>query len=393
MKKILFLLISLTCLNAKNYYLSDFIKLESILKEVKAGDTIIIKDGIYKNIDIIFKANGKLDKTIKLKAEHPYKVIISGKSSMSILGDYLEVEGIVFKNGYPSKSNLITIGSKKIISNNCILNKIKVINFNSKKSSDKYSWVTLYGGHHNIVKNSLFTCMKNRGVTLKVILLKNAKPNYHIIKNNIFSFREKGKKNGYEIIRIGTSKTSLQSSKTVVENNYFYKCNGELEIISNKSCDNQYSFNTFEDSDGMLTLRHGNNCIVKNNIFLNKTATMGGIRVVGNGHKIINNTFYNIGSTPLKAAISFMNGAKKAKKWDYTQVKDCLIENNNFYNTKYTISFGTNRTFKNGENYILFPKNIKFIKNKFYNCQYFLYNPIKNNKNIKFIENEFYNCK
>ena len=43
-----------------------------------------------------------------------------------------------------------------------------------------------------------------------------------------------------------------------MEQNFFDRCDGELEIISSKSCDNIYRGNTFLNCAGMLTLRHGN---------------------------------------------------------------------------------------------------------------------------------------
>src|SRR5205085_451321 len=64
------------------------------------------------------------------------------------------------------------------------------------------------------------------------------------------------------------------------------------EIISSKSCENVYRFNTFLDCAGMLTLRHGNRCLVEGNFFLgHHKHGAGGIRVIGEDHKIINNYF------------------------------------------------------------------------------------------------------
>ena len=51
--------------------------------------------------------------------------------------------------------------------------------------------------------------------------------------------------NGGETLRIGTSHYSLSDSFTVVENNYFERTNGEVEIISVKSGKNQIRNNVF----------------------------------------------------------------------------------------------------------------------------------------------------
>ncbi len=190
--------------------------------------------------------------------------------------------------------------------------------------------------------------MKNRGVTLKVGLLANALPNYHQIDHNEFSYRKMGKRNGYETIRIGDSTRSLQNSRTTVENNLFIQCDGEIEIISNKSCENRYIHNTFKNSKGMLTLRHGNRCLVKDNFFFaDGNEKMGGIRIIGEGHRIINNYLEGVGSSPYRAAISFMNGMPNPPLYQYTQVKDCFITHNKLINTKYSIDTGAN--YKNGK--------------------------------------------
>lgn len=103
--------------------------------------------------------------------------------------------------------------------------------------------------------------------------------------------RKKGAGNGFETIRFGLSGTSLSPSRSVIENNIFENCNGEIEIVSNKAGGNIYHKNTFKSSYGSLTLRHGNNVIVAKNKFLqNNTPDAGGIRVAaGSGHIIYNN--------------------------------------------------------------------------------------------------------
>ena len=90
--------------------------------------------------------------------------------------------------------------------------------------------------------------------------------------------------NGGETIRIGTSANSMESSRTIVENNTFKNCDGEIEIISNKSANNIFRNNLFLESKGSLTLRHGNNTLVEGNVFLgNNVSKTGGIRVINEG--------------------------------------------------------------------------------------------------------------
>jgi len=94
--------------------------------------------------------------------------------------------------------------------------------------------------------------------------------------------------NGGETLQIGLSGRSLTDAHTLVENNLFVNCNGENEMISNKSSANTYRYNTFRDSaSGELTLRHGNDCVVHSNFFLNTA----GLRFFGDDHQIYSNYF------------------------------------------------------------------------------------------------------
>jgi len=115
-------------------------------------------------------------------------------------------------------------------------------------------------------------------------------PNRHRIDHNHFGPRPPLGRNGGETIRVGDSSRSLHESGTVVERNLFERCDGEIEVISNKSCGNIYRSNTFLECAGMLTLRHGNRCVVEGNVFLGRRKKgSGGVRIIGEGHTVINN--------------------------------------------------------------------------------------------------------
>jgi poly(beta-D-mannuronate) lyase len=81
----------------------------------------------------------------------------------------------------------------------------------------------------------------------------------------------------------------MTDAHSLVEHNLFVKCNGENETISNKSGGNVYRYNTFRDSVGELTLRHGNHCEVYGNFFFNTH----GLRFFGDDHRIYSNYFEN----------------------------------------------------------------------------------------------------
>ena len=115
----------------------------------------------------------------------------------------------------------------------------------------------------------------------------------------------------------------------MVENNYFERCNGEVEIISNKSGGNVFRGNVFLESRGTLTLRHGNDNLVENNVFLgNGVDHTGGIRVINKRQTIRNNYLQGLAGYRFGSALTIMNGVPDSPINRYHQVEDSVIENN-----------------------------------------------------------------
>ncbi|MCX6308021.1 MAG: hypothetical protein NTY32_04010, partial [Bacteroidia bacterium] len=121
------------------------------------------------------------------------------------------------------------------------------------------------------------------------------------------------------------------SSSSIVDGNYFEHCNGEVEIISNKSCDNKLVNNTFFESEGSLVLRHGNRAVVAGNWFIgNGKEYTGGVRVINEGHLIYNNYFYKLRGDEFRSALAIMNAIPDSPPSGYAPVKDVLIANNTY---------------------------------------------------------------
>ncbi len=79
----------------------------------------------------------------------------------------------------------------------------------------------------------------------------------------------------------------MYRSGTIVENNVFDRCDGEVEIISNKSNGNIYRGNLFLRSRGALTLRHGDDTLVEGNVFRGDGKDFtGGIRVINRNQSL-----------------------------------------------------------------------------------------------------------
>jgi len=77
------------------------------------------------------------------------------------------------------------------------------------------------------------------------------------------------------------------SNKIRILNNLFSNSIGDgMEVIANKSNDNIIEGNYFNNNKGGVSIRYGNNCIVKNNIFINNEQN---IRLFGKGHEVYGN--------------------------------------------------------------------------------------------------------
>lgn len=328
--------LSISCNNTaqKSNTVKDISAFNEAVNKIKPGETITLANGVWENVELVFKAKGTKEKPITLKAQEKGKVIISGLSNLSISGAYLVVEGLVFQNGYTPTSEVISFKtSSKELANNCRLTECVIDNFSNPERQESDYWIGVYGKNNRIDHNHI-EGKSNLGVTMAVRLNSvESQENKHQIDHNYFGPRPNLGSNGGETLRIGTSHYSLTNSKTIVEYNYFDRCSGEQEIISNKSCQNTYRYNTFFECKGGMSLRHGNETLVEGNVFLgNGVASTGGIRVINGQQKVVNNYSYGLTGDRFKGAFVIMNGVPNSSINRYHQVKDAIVENNTFVN-------------------------------------------------------------
>ncbi|MEI6751844.1 MAG: chondroitinase-B domain-containing protein [Paludibacter sp.] len=330
---IIFALVASFSLVAKNYKVSNFNQLNAGIKSVAAGDSIIMANGIWKDVQIVFKGNGKKGKYISLKAETPGKVLIQGESSISLSGNWLYVSGLVFTKGYtPGTTTILFKTSDTDYAYNCVVSNCVIDKFNQPYRETIDNWVALWG-KNNSVEYCYFGGKTNEGCTFIVCPNdSNSIHNKHHIYRNYFGLRPRLGSNGGESMRLGTGEVCTFSSETVVEENYFEHCRGEVEIISNKSCNNQFINNTFFESEGSLVLRHGNNALVKGNWFIgNGKPFTGGIRIINEGHRIFNNYFYKLRGDEFRSPLTIMNAIPDSPPTGYAAVKNVILSNNTWY--------------------------------------------------------------
>lgn len=332
---------------AKDITVGSDAELKKAIAQAKAGDNIVLKDGTYRDIQIEFFAEGTKEKPIVLRAQTPGNVFIEGQSNLQLGGSYLVVQDLHFRNGYtPSKALIrFKIDDDKIAFHSKVTN-IVIEEFTQADREVTDQWIQFWG-QHNELSHSYIAGKSNFGPTVMVMLKGNQHVNnHHQIINNHFGPRpRKGGPHG-ETMQIGDSSTSMTPSYTNVENNYFERCNGEVEIISSKSNFNSFKNNVFFESEGSLVLRHGNYATIDGNVFIGdgESKFYGGIRVINTGHWVTNNYFYKLKGEEFRAPIAVMNGIPKAPMNRYNQVTDAVVAYNTWVDspTPWYFSVGYN---------------------------------------------------
>lgn len=317
MKKIaLLFFVFLTCIglmNARTFNVNSVSSYNNAVSNSNSGDVIIWKKGTFKDIDI------RLDKSgIVLKAEELGGTIFNGASKLLVTGNDNKIEGFQYIGGNITNDKIVieSRGDRNDFSHIVIKDYFcqKYVVFTDRAQRNKFSYSTF--------ENRTFIGDKN----IFQITISETESSYNVISHCQFlNFRGPGNGADYgvEPIRIGqTFKSDREfKSRCVVEYCYFSQCNGDAEIISNKSSENIYRYNTFENNPyGTLVLRHGSKCLVYGNYFLNGD---GGVRIKqGQDHFVFNNYFSDI-----KRETIFL------QNFNLDPLDNILIAHNTFVNT------------------------------------------------------------
>ena len=366
LKKILLIPILLIILNqlfANKIIVENIQQLTQANNTAKPGDTILLKKGTWKNCMLNLSCNGTESKPIVLKPEKGNEVVLSGESNLRISGSYLIIEGLNFTNGYSPDGSVWEFRHGDTVANHCRITNCAINSFNCLKRMKEAYWVSFYG-KRNRMDHCTFYNKTNLGVLVAVILDdERSRENYHSIDSNYFAKRIPLASNTGEIIRVGVSQHCTFNSFTTISNNLFEKCDGEVEIISIKSCGNILKNNVFKECQGGLSLRHGNNNTVVGNIFLgNDKDGTGGARIINEGNWVINNLFYHCRGINFRSPLAIMNGVPNSPAYRYLPVRDAVVANNTFINcTPFSLCEGSDQERSKQ------PVNVYLFKNVFIN--------------------------
>lgn len=307
---------------------------------VQPGDVVHLAAGEWRDMDLVIECRGTADAPITFCAERPGETIVRGQSRLRLAGEYVVVSGLRFEGAFHPDAVLELRRDSKRLASYCRVTGCAFLDCNPPgESKEDSKYVSIYG-HDNRLDHCVLSGKRSRGTTL-VVWLADESSGRHQLDHNLFGPRPELKKNGGETIRIGDSNTSLLSARCLVESNLFVQCDGEAEIISNKSCENTYRHNTFRGCSGALTLRHGHRCTVEGNWFFGEGARgTGGVRVIGEGHRVVNNYFEGLTGDEARAALCVMNGIENGPLNGYSPVVEAVLAFNTFVDCKQPLLIG-----------------------------------------------------
>lgn len=397
---------------AKKIYVDNVDTVYKNVNNLKPGDSLVFKQGEYKDIQLLLKQSGSSNKPIILIAETPGSVIFCGDVKVAMHGVYTELNGIYFTDGNRNPNQwrshgpgLIAIYASFCRVTNCAFN-----NFDEANSAYITTSLDKKGNvpTHCRIDHCSFT---NKLTFDQVINLNNqaapdktsqviAPPMYHRVDHCFFS-NPKKKGNAGGAIRVGYYRNAL--GRCLVDSNLFIRQDSESEIITSKSMENVYYANTILNCQGTLNFRHGDKQVAINNFFLSddeKYKGYGGMFIWGSKHIIAGN-YFSLSKTIESrgnAAIYLNTGAEGT---EHALAFGSIIADNVFVNNNgYAIHFNPleeiRKKFSNSNNlpYNL-PHNFTisgntFFDNKKYNYTFFKDDYKDLNRNNQWIKNSYW---
>ena len=386
----LFLIVCSVSSIAKNIYVCTPGEVYQQINALLPGDSMILNDGDYKDLQLVVTVFGSKLKPITIAAKNPGQVFFIGDAKVALRGLYIVLSGISFERGNRDvdvwKSHgpgLVAIYGSYNRVTNC-----RFDNFDEANSA----WITTSLSEsgevptHCRIDHCSFT---NKLTFDQVINLNNTFKKdtiggpamYHRIDHCFFS-NPKKKGNAGGGIRVGYYRND--TGRCVIDSNIFIRQDSEAEIITSKSRENIYYFNTFINCQGTLNFRHGDKQVAINNFFIGNDSLFeyGGMYVWGSDH-IIGNNYFNLKRT-IKSrgnAAVYLNAGTKASEhalaYNIQFIKNVFV-NVNGYAIHFNPMLENRKAFASElQQPLELPHHIQLIDNVFFNNKYFAYSFFK----------------
>jgi poly(beta-D-mannuronate) lyase len=320
MKTILYALLCCCCMPLTTQGSEVLIRTAAELTEAVAtaqpGDEIIVAAGRYADWRVELGGSGSADKPIIVRPQSNDGVTFTGQSHFAITGRYIEFRDFQFEDCIMDDSPVALWGAFQSRVTNCTF---------TRGTGSRSAVSVGQGARENRIDNCRFLAVVGRSIQVRVNddIEEFGIPQYNRIDHNLFQDIPPLGDNGRETIQVGHNQRDLGATPVyaTVENNLFLRCNGEAEIISNKTSNNTYRNNVFRDCEGELVMRGGAHCVIEGNRFEGCT---GGIRLSGTYHRVTDNVIVRSRNT----GIRLLYGMTKELGGHYQAVTESLIANN-----------------------------------------------------------------
>lgn len=315
--------------------------LQRIAQGIFPGDEILLDDGQYTDGLISLKnIAGTKTLPIRIAAKNPGKAILTGNIALSITNcSYIEISGLYFKDiilNDPNVENVSWVSGAVVSysgSSYCRLTNNYFERCGNAATPFSNVVSVRYGSDHNRFDHNTFDDPYSMQIALGASTIgADSKNTFNRIDHNHFvnvagvmdKHPNATTNNGMESVQLGQALNEARLN-TIVEYNLFENVKGDgSEIISGKSNNNVFRYNTFYDCYSGPTIRSGDGNIMKGNYFYH---TYTGWRVYGKNHLIEDNYFDGVAKFAIDARPGVSDGS-------YKPARNILIQNNTIMNTR-----------------------------------------------------------
>ena len=287
-------------------------ELQAALGRAGPGDEITIADGRHADWQVRVACEGSSEQPVVIRSETEGGTVFTGQSSFAVTGRNVVLQALRFEHCQLTSSCVALSGAR-----DC-----RVTACRFEDASGKAPVVAIADcARDNRVDHCTF--LRPAARSIQVVIRSEEPPVGNRIDHNLFQDVPPIGGNGRETIQVGQSQPrwGMTQPRTIVEHNTFLRCDGEAEVISNKSSRNTYRHNLFRECEGELVMRGGSNCVLERNRF---ERCSGGIRLSGTHHRVMDNVIAGNRST----GIRLLYGMTRELGGHYQAPTGCLIANN-----------------------------------------------------------------
>ncbi|HWA89892.1 MAG TPA: chondroitinase-B domain-containing protein [Rhizomicrobium sp.] len=335
------------------------------------GDTVVLAGGEWRDADLQLHAEGTAANPVTVRAAKD--VVLTGRSQAAFTGRYLVVRGLTFRRGAVARDNFVVFrlgNGADDACDHCVADRLTIDGYDSAPSGYdtlKIFYMVLIGKEITVA-NSFLGNKHNLGT-----MISHSVPDRFLFLNNKVSGFAAGRapsKGDRMLMQLGWSEVGPHPSHSVLMGNTFERDVGENETVAVKTSDVVIRDNTFRANVGTLNLRSANRVLVAHNVFDGAGQPgMGGVRIEGGRHWIVNNLFkglvrpQNYYYWPIAIHVARDEELREGAN-DYARVKDVVIAGNRFEDDNAPpIAFGIYPDPARGRT--LAPQNVYLLDNDF----------------------------